>query len=295
MVQLTQILCTCRVYLISVLTSLEANTTPTIEPYFLSLLGSHSFLSGIAIVTNVSTSSFSTMFCQRLIHSWTQIAYAVGAAPISKILDVFGRGEGVLFSLILYALGFVLTACSTDVPIFVIARATSAFAGQGLQLAQQIIVADTSGLDNRALITSTISLPWLVTVWLGPVLGGWLQGKGERGYRVAYILFGILTPLAAAVLVIALATEWRRIKRRFSTFSSRVEGESEGEEDVAVAWKDKRRIEVKEEWVVKTFKSSARTVWRDLDIVGLTSLTLGCSLILIPLTLTAFTPGRDRA
>lgn len=43
------------VYLISALTSLEANTTTlSIEPYFLSLLGNHSLLGTVAIVTNVS-------------------------------------------------------------------------------------------------------------------------------------------------------------------------------------------------------------------------------------------------
>lgn len=42
-----------RVYLISALTSLEGNTTPTIEPYFLSLLGSHSMLSSVVIITSV--------------------------------------------------------------------------------------------------------------------------------------------------------------------------------------------------------------------------------------------------
>lgn len=41
-------------YLISALVSLEGNTTPTIEPYFLSLLGEHSMLSSVVIVMSVS-------------------------------------------------------------------------------------------------------------------------------------------------------------------------------------------------------------------------------------------------
>lgn len=44
---------TIRVYLISALISLEGNTTPTIEPYFLSLLGEHSMLSSVVIVMSV--------------------------------------------------------------------------------------------------------------------------------------------------------------------------------------------------------------------------------------------------
>lgn len=63
---------------------------------------------------------------------------------MTKVLDVFGRAEGVCFAAALYSLGYLITAGATDVKVYVFARALSALGGQGIQLAQQIIVAGTS-------------------------------------------------------------------------------------------------------------------------------------------------------
>ncbi|GAA5867400.1 hypothetical protein JCM8547_003334 [Rhodosporidiobolus lusitaniae] len=182
------------VYLISTLTSLEGNTTPTIEPYFLSLLGEHSMLSSVVIVMS--------------------IGYAVGKPPMTKILDVFGRAEGICLAATLYSLGYLLTAAATDVRLYIFARALSALGGQGIQLAQQIIVADTTTLANRGLITSTVSLPWLVTTWIGPPLATLFLRAGPSGYRAAYAAFGVLLPLVATVLFCTLYLEWRKIRNK---------------------------------------------------------------------------------
>ncbi|GAA6040600.1 hypothetical protein JCM8097_008062 [Rhodosporidiobolus ruineniae] len=182
------------VYLISTLTSLEGNTTPTVEPYFLSLLGEHSMLSSVVIITS--------------------IAFAVGKPPMTKILDVFGRAEGICLAAALYSLGYLLTAAATDVRVYILAKAISSLGGQGVQLAQQIIVADTTTLANRGLITSTVSLPWLVTTWIGPSLATVFLRFGPSGYRAAYATFGILLPLVATVLFCTLYLEWRKIRRK---------------------------------------------------------------------------------
>lgn len=159
-------------------------------------------------------------------------------------------------------------------------------------MAQQIIIADTTTLANRALLTSTISIPWLLTTWLGAPLGGWFQAQGERGYRSVYLTFGILTFLSAIFLVVTLALEWRRVKRKLIEVKS-MTVVNVREEDVG--WRDPERLARKrEEWVVKSFRSSAASVWRQLDIVGLATLTFGCSLVLIPLTLSAQGIFKDR-
>ncbi|KAK4704828.1 hypothetical protein P7C70_g1390, partial [Phenoliferia sp. Uapishka_3] len=252
------------VYLISTLMSLEANTTPVIEPYFLSSLKAHTMLGALSIVVN--------------------IAYAVGKPPMTKILDVFGRAEGVAFAASLYFLGYILSACATDVRVFVVARALAALGGQGLQLAQQIIIADTTTLTNRGLITSTISLPWLVTTWLGPPLGSFFQSKGEPGYRFAYGLFGTLLPLVSTVLVGTLLHQWRRAKQLMLRKSQR------GSETVEVGKNEEREMVERFEGATMNWGARTRTVWKDLDVVGLASLTVGCILVLLPLTLAAKRP-----
>ncbi|GAA5871445.1 hypothetical protein JCM16303_000758 [Sporobolomyces ruberrimus] len=308
-------------YLISTLISLEGNTTPTIEPYFLSLLGEHSMLSSVIIVTSIT--------------------FAVGKPPFTKILDVFGRAEGVCLAASLYSLGYLLTACATDVKVFVFARALAALGGQGIQLAQQIIVADTTTLSNRGLITSTVSLPWLLTTWIGPPLGAFFQRQGPIGYRLAYATFGILLPLLATVLFCTLWLEWSKIKRKAVR-----EGRTPSTRDLGIgvstraAWKVARSVSVVEEgiqhhhqhlhgrsslsavsededdeeeenragyprrdrrlshaadaaanelskrkrWRMSIWDKAAE-LWKDLDVVGLVALTVGCGAFLLPFTL----------
>ncbi|GAA5935212.1 uncharacterized protein JCM15063_000971 [Sporobolomyces koalae] len=303
-------------YLISTLMSLEGNTTPTIEPYFLSLLGEHSMLSSVIIVTSIT--------------------FAVGKPPFTKILDVFGRAEGVCLAAALYSLGYLLTACATDVKVFVFARALAALGGQGIQLAQQIIVADTTTLSNRGLITSTVSLPWLLTTWIGPPLGAFFQRQGPIGYRMAYATFGILLPLLATVLFCTLWLEWSKIKRKAmregrtpstrdlgigvstraawkvarsasvveeglpaplhgrSSLSAVHEDDSDEADTIEYGRRDRRlshaadaaanELSKRKRWRMSIWDKAAE-LWKDLDVVGLVALTVGCGAFLLPFTL----------
>ncbi|KAM0745775.1 MFS general substrate transporter [Meredithblackwellia eburnea MCA 4105] len=273
------------VYLISTLMSLEYNTTPTIEPFLLSSLNAHSLLGAVAIVTN--------------------IAHAVGKPPMTKILDVYGRAEGCTLAAGLYFVGYMLTATAKSPWVFIVARAIATLGGQGIQLAQQIIVADTTTLTNRALITSTISLPWLVTTWLGPPLGAFFLSRGLVAYRIAYGIFGTLLPLVSGVLICTLLYEWKKAKKRLLRRRSMLFGNGRRADGAPGSSRStpSRRIGHREESdnpddvIVKEWERGAfswshrtKTIWRDLDVVGLASLTVGCILVLLPLTLAAKRP-----
>lgn len=74
---------------------------------------------------------------------------------MTKILDVFGRAEGIALAAFFYFLGYILTASARDVRVYICARALAALGGQGLQLAQQIIIAGSSLLPSPLFRTST--------------------------------------------------------------------------------------------------------------------------------------------
>jgi len=211
-----------------------------------------------------------------------------------------------------------------------------------LHCSSRISNLDTTTLSNRGLITSTVSLPWLLTTWIGPPLGAFFQRRGPIGYRLAYATFGILLPLLATVLFCTLWLEWKKIKRKAVR-----EGRTPSTRDLGfgvstrAAWKTARSVSVIEEggaraglhhqhyqpgrsslsavsedededdtvqygrrdrrlshaadaaanelskrkrWRMSIWDKAAE-LWKDLDVVGLVALTVGCGAFLLPFTL----------
>lgn len=205
--------------------------------------------------------------------------------------------------------------------MYIFGRAFAALGATGLGLAQQIVVADTSSLANRALFTSTISLPWLFTTWIGPPIGAWFQRRGEAGYRSAYAVFGVLVPLGAAVLCFALIHDWRRTERalkaagldaphpphhhsprhtRYLSAAARRSASGSGSHPNGKLSRASRVSMVSQAESehrattqgAQNWKDKLRRVWDELDVVGLTAMTTGCLLLLLPLTLAARKPTK---
>ena len=77
---------------------MQQQTTGQFLPYVTSAFSSHSLIPVIGIVSNITT--------------------GVMKPPLAKILDVFGRFEGLLISLLFSILGLVLMASCTSVRIY---------------------------------------------------------------------------------------------------------------------------------------------------------------------------------
>ena len=99
---------------------------------------------------------------------------------MGKIADVFGRFESFCVSILLYTLGYIQQASSHNIETFASAQIFYSAGNQGLQILQQIFVADTTDLLNRALFSTFFDLPFLWTVWAGPEVGqAVLDGPGS--------------------------------------------------------------------------------------------------------------------
>ena len=247
------------IYLITLFTSLSSTTTPAVEPYLLSLFGGHKYISAIAIVTS--------------------IAYAVCKPPMAKILDVFGRAEGLAISAVLYGAGHLLVSSAHTIVTFGIARVVGSAGAQGINLAQQVIVADITSLASRALVTSTIFLPWLITPWVGPPLGQAFKDMGEAGYRAVYTVFGIMVPISCLFLLVSL---WRGYERVLNfTATTRPAIDAVKAHDTFIDTDDALT------WQSRSFQSLAIEARDELDLLGIFYLMVGCTLFLLPLSLAA--------
>ncbi|KAK6348168.1 hypothetical protein TWF718_005981 [Orbilia javanica] len=232
------------ILLMATSTSLESQTTYLYSSYALSGFGYHSLLSTVSIVTGVM--------------------YAVVKPPMAKVADVFGRFEAFVFAILLFVIGYIMLAASNSVQTYAGAQVFYAAGSTGLIILQQVFVADTTDLLNRALFSSIPDLPFLWTVWAGPEVGAAVL-KGTT-WRWGYGMWAIILPVCSLPLLGALFANMLKAKKKGLLPPSKIKQHGFGG------------------FLVKTF-------W-DLDVMGLLLFTAALCLILIPLTLGANATGK---
>lgn len=188
---------------------------------------------------------------------------AVVKPPMAKVADVFGRFEAFCICVLIYILGYAQMAASHNVETYASAQIFYSAGSTGLQILQQIFIADSSDLLNRALLASLPDLPFLATVWFGPMVASAVLKVST--WRWGYAIWIIILPAAFCPLAFSLFLNQRKA-RELHLLKER-------------PWKGKGT------W------SLLRSAWYELDIMGLVLLSAGVILILIPLTLAARAEG----
>ncbi len=130
---------------------------------------------------------------------------------MAKIANVFGRLEAFSFSVFLYIIGYIQMAGSNNVKTFASAQILYAAGSTGLQILQQIFIADTSDLLNRALFSSLPDIPFLITVWVGPPIAQSILGRTT--WRWGYGIWTIVLPISFMPLALALFLNRRKAAR----------------------------------------------------------------------------------
>ena len=154
-------------------------------------------------------------------------------------------------------------AASQNVQTYAAAQIFYSSGSTALQILQQIFIADTSDLLNRALWSTLPDLPFLATVWIGPVIGDSILK--HTTWRWGYGLWTIVLPTAFLPFALSLFWNTRRAARLNLLPKSPYSGQS--------------------------FPRQLRLFWFEVDLFGLVLLSAALSLILIPLTLAARADG----
>ncbi|KAL4874132.1 siderophore iron transporter mirC [Aspergillus spectabilis] len=227
------------IFLMAFCTSLEGQTIMSLSAYATSAFSKHSLISTVLVIQNVVN--------------------AVVKPPMAKVADVFGRFEAFCVSILIYVLGYIQMAASTNVQTYASAQIFYAAGSTGLQILQQVFIADSSSLLNRALLALLPELPFLVTVWIGPTIAD--EVLRNTSWRWGYGMWSIILPASFLPLALSLLFNQRKAKR-LNLIKQRPH---------------QRR----------GFVAAVRRTWYDLDIFGLTLLSAAVTLILVPLTLAA--------
>lgn len=176
---------------------------------------------------------------------------------MAKMANAFGRLEAFSISIFLYVIGYIQMAGSNNVRAFASAQIFYSAGNQGLQILQQIFIADTSDLLNRALFSSLPDIPFLITVWVGAPIAEHLLARTT--WRWGYGIWTIVLPVAFMPLALALFLNMRKAKKL---------GQLQPPP-----------------WKGQSFLGGVKSVWYELDIMGLLLLSAAFALLLIPCTL----------
>ncbi|KAJ5138969.1 uncharacterized protein N7515_003817 [Penicillium bovifimosum] len=225
------------IFLMAFCTSLEGQTVMSLSAYATSAFSKHSLISTVLVIQNVVN--------------------AVIKPPMAKIADVFGRFEAFCLSILIYMLGYIQMAASTNVQTYASAQIFYSAGSTGLQILQQVFIADSSDLLNRAFLALLPEFPFLVTVWLGPTIAGAVLST--TSWRWGYGMWAIILPASFLPLALTLLLNQRKAQR-LNLIKRRPRRQGD-------------------------LTSILRQTWYDLDVGGLALLSAAVTLILVPLTL----------
>ncbi|CAG9949910.1 unnamed protein product [Clonostachys rosea f. rosea IK726] len=231
------------IFLMAFVTSLEGQVINSLLIFVTSSFQNHSMVSTINVVQGVIN--------------------AVVKPPMAKVADVFGRTEAFCVSIALYTLGYIVMASSQNVSNYAAAQIFYSAGSTGLMILQQVFIADTTDLSWRALMSTLPDLPFLVTTWIGSIIGGGIMSS-SGSWRWAYGMWAIILPVAFLPLLFSLVMNTRRAKQ------------------LGIAPER------------KTLQGSVPRIlanlWRDLDMGGIILLSASFALILIPCTIAGTLP-----
>lgn len=222
-------------YLLAYVTSLEAQVTLNLAVFATSAFSAHSLVSTVFVVQAV--------------------IFSVVKPLMAKVAHVFGRFEAFTLCVLLMTTGYITQAKSGSLGTYTASSISYSAGATGLQILQQIFIADTSSLNNRAILSTIPDVPFLINVWIGsPIASSLLNGPG---WRWGYGVWAVILPLCYLPLAVSLIVEKWNLQRQ----------------------------SMKTTIVRPTPMRLAVNLWYELDAFGLGLLSTAIALILVPLTL----------
>lgn len=233
------ILAYVNVWIIYFVQTLLLGTTGALVIYVVSAFLSHSLTPTVGIISG--------------------IIGGVTNLTIAKIIDVFGRHNGLLVCLLLGTAGLVMMAACNNVETYAAAMVFNTVGNNGIFYILSVFIADTTQLKNRGFMQALMNSNSLITGWVaGPLATGFLNGPG---WRHAFGMFAGLVPLVVLPLY-GLMLWYLRKAKNLGVMQPRNSG--------------------------RTVVQSILHYTREFDAVGLLLLSAGVALFLLPFNLYSF-------
>ncbi|KAJ9474585.1 Siderophore iron transporter 1 [Pseudozyma hubeiensis] len=158
-----------------------------------------------------ATTSFNDYPAYTAVSVVQAVLIAVGKFPIAKLADVFGRAQAYALSVFLWVLGFVIIAVAQQTRDVAGGTVIYALGNTGVQIMQQIVIADYISTKWRGAAIGLVSLPYVVNFYAASQIASKI---GTVNWRWGPGFFSICAPVAAFSIILALAVNQRRAKAK---------------------------------------------------------------------------------
>ncbi|GAB7355598.1 hypothetical protein MBLNU459_g6327t2 [Dothideomycetes sp. NU459] len=185
---------------------------------------------------------------------------AAAAQPTAaKIADVFGRVELVFLSVFFYVLGTIIEASATNVSGFCAGAIFYQIGYTVVTLLVEVIVADITSLRSRLLWSYISATPFIINTWIsGDVTSAVL---GATTWRWGIGMWALIYPVCAIPLIVGLMIPAHRAKKSGALAAYKTPYQQNG------------------------FTNTMKTLFWQLDVIGVILMIAVFALILAPLTL----------
>ncbi|KAK7447103.1 hypothetical protein VKT23_014316 [Stygiomarasmius scandens] len=222
----------------------------------------------------------------------TNIISAVCKPFIAKISDITSRPYTYIVVLGFYVLGYIVVATCRTISAYVIGEVFVAIGSSGLDLLNDIIVADLTTLEWRGFVSSMLSAPFIINTWFAGKIVEALS-DGEK-WRWGYGMFAIIMPVVLGPAIFTLIYLDRQAQKmglvnmassNAARREARALAEQEGHEG------PRGQVTAKAVDTQLSWAERARTNLVEIDAFGLILLGFGWSLLLLPFSLKTYANG----
>ncbi|KAF4634008.1 hypothetical protein G7Y89_g4100 [Cudoniella acicularis] len=109
---------------------------------------------------------------------WANIAFTLAVVVVQPVYtstsDVLGRKIPLYTAFVLFSVGSLVFALAPTMPIVILGRTIQGFGGSGLDVLNEIIVADITTMKERPFYLGLTGIPLAAGMLLGPILGALL-------------------------------------------------------------------------------------------------------------------------
>ncbi|KEF63827.1 uncharacterized protein A1O9_01805 [Exophiala aquamarina CBS 119918] len=178
------------------------------------------------------------------------IISAVLKPPIARISDVAGRAETYVAVVIFYIISYILCASAKSFAQYAGGYVIYCIGQTGMQILNQVIVADITSSRWRGLANGLVNLPFMIIPWVSAFIVD--SVLANIGWRWGIGMFSIILPTTSVAVIIPLIWFQHRVKKAGGT--------------------------VRKEISVAGFLTQ-------IDLGGMVLLCGGCAMLLLPIAL----------